>query len=164
MIKDFFKKVKIFLYGLITGIITAIMSYLYIKNQKVIKKIIRIKKNENNIYLQSSNKRQGFERKNFEEWRQIRQSNRALGERKSIMEGRLQCGQHKQYEAQSGDKERELLGDGGIAQGEIRGDNVNKHLPNKRKLEKPNRNRKDIKHNTSQPKMEDKEGKVYKHS
>lgn len=168
MIKDFFKKVKIFLYGIITGIITAIMSYLYIKNQKVIKKIIKIKrgKNENNNNIQSQNRRQRFEREESKEWRPIRQSDRGLGRGEIVMEGSMQCGQLEQTEQklQNRDYERELLGNNGAAQGKIQGDINNKSISDKSRLDKTHRDGKNINNNSSQPEVENKKSKIHKHS
>jgi|GEM_PF-3651730 len=167
MLKNIFTKIKIFFYGLITGIITAIMGYLYIKNQKVIKKIIKIKrgKNESNSDLQSRNQRQRFERNENKEWGYIRQSNRSLGRRKINLERGLQCGQLEQPEQdiQNRDSERELLGNNGLAQGKIQSDTINKPMPQPKRLDKTDRNRKNLVDNPSKSEMEQGNRKIHKH-
>lgn len=144
------KTIKTFLLGLITGIITAIISYLYIKNQKIIKKIVKIKKrneSENDIYLQPQNRRQEIKKENTEEQGRIRQSNRDLGERESALEGNLQCGQLEQYKNKNRDKKRNVLGNMRVAQGQIQS-NLNNKLVSDNGVEQVKRNRQDTKHDT----------------
>ena len=106
------KTIKTFLRGLLTGIITTVLTILYftLRKKSFLKKILIYSrgKNEDNIYLQSSNRKQNIEKINIEERGQIRQPNGSLGERQSAMERGLQCGQLKQGEKQSRNKEREL--------------------------------------------------------
>lgn len=152
------KAIKTFVYGLLTGIITALMSYLYIKNQKLIKKIIKTNKgskNENDIHLQPQNRRQDVEENGIRKQGRIRQSVGALGKGKSDMEGNLQCRQLKSSKSEDRNKKRNVLGNNRASQREIQSNTDNELLSNN-ELGQVKRNRQNIKHDTNKPEMGDK--------
>jgi len=127
---------KIFLKGVVTGIIATIITVFYI--------LLKRGKDEKNKNICTSNSRQQATKESPAEWGRIRQSNRNLGRRKSTVEGDLQCGQLSETGSQNRNTKRGISSNSGDAQGKIQSNSNTEPKTKIPGLEKTTRKRKNI--------------------
>lgn len=151
--KKIIRIIKTFLYGFISGVITTIISYLYLKNQHIIKKLIRINKNEKNNNKITQDRKHEPIQEEMSERRRIRQRNNSNERQRNAVEGCLQCGQLERTEIQDRNRKQRVLGNSGDAQSKIQSNIDNKQYSNKG-MDKTNRKRKNITNNSGKSKME----------